>query len=134
MCLWFSLLQGSLDGYLDKSCGFQIHLCIPACIMSGEFIYQVVIKLSTSSVSLNLIFMSSKQFYPFKDVQSDQIQGGYRKKFTAYYARRNANLKLTLVATMTNGFLFKIIDSLMVSIEVRLTWRDCKDTNYTWYV
>ena len=102
--------------------------------MSGEFIHQVVIKLSTSSVSLNLIFMSSKQFYPFKDVQSDQIQRGYCKKSTAYYACRNANLKLTLVATMTNGFLFKIIDSLMVSIGVRLTWRDCKDTNYTWYV
>ena len=94
MCLWFSLLQGSLDGYLDKSYGFQIHLCIPACIMSGEFIHQVVIKLSTSSVSLNLIFMSSKQFYPFKDVQSDQIQRGYCKKFTAYNARRNANLTL----------------------------------------
>ena len=90
----YSLLQGSLDGYLDKSCGFQIHLCIPACIMSGEFIHQVVIKLSTSSVSSNLIFMSSKQFYPFKDVQSDQIQRGYCKKFTAYNARRNANLTL----------------------------------------
>ena len=102
--------------------------------MSGEFIHQVVIKLSTSSVSLNLIFMSSKQFYPFKDVQSDQIQKGYCKKSTVYHACRNANLKLTLVATMTNGFLFKIIDSLMVSIGVRLTWRDCKDTNYTWYV
>ena len=35
-------------GYLDKSYRFQIHLCIPACIMSTEFMGEVVIKFSTS--------------------------------------------------------------------------------------
>ena len=45
--------------------------------------------------------MSSKQFYPFKDFQSDQIQRSSRKIFTAHYACRNANLNLTPV-TGTN--------------------------------
>ena len=81
MCLWFSFWRftGSLGRYLDESCGFKIHLCIPACIMSSEFMREAVIKFSTSSVSLNLIFASSKQFYPFKDFQSDQISRSYRK-------------------------------------------------------
>ena len=45
--------------------------------------------------------MSSKQFYPFKDFQSDQIQRSSRKIFTAHYACKNANLNLTPV-TGTN--------------------------------
>ena len=41
--------------------------------------------------------MSSKQFYPLKDFQSDQIQRSSSKIFTAHNACRNADLNLTLV-------------------------------------
>ena len=50
--------------------------------------------------------MSSKKFNPFKDVQSDQIQGSSRKIFTAHYACRNADLNFTEVTGTTNGFIF----------------------------
>ena len=59
--------------------------------------------------------MSSKKFNPFKDFQSDQIQRSSRKIFTAQYARRNADLNLTLVTGTTNGFIFQIISSLIES-------------------
>ena len=55
------------------------------------------------------------KFNPFKDFQSDQIQRSSRKIFTAQYARRNADLNLTLVTRMTNGFMFQIINSLIES-------------------
>ena len=69
--------------------------------------------------------MSSKKFNPFKDFQSDQIQRSSRKIFTAHYACRNANLNLTLVTATANGFVFQIINSLLESWGVRLTWFDC---------
>ena len=71
--------------------------------------------------------MSSKKLNPFKDFQSDQIQRSSRKIFTAHYAYRNAALNLTPVMGMTNGFIFQIINSLIESWGVRLTWFDCKE-------
>ena len=62
---------------------------------------------------------------PFKDFQSDQIQRSSRKIFTAHYACRNADLNLTLVTGTANGFVFQIINSLLESWGVRLTWLDC---------
>ena len=62
---------------------------------------------------------------PFKDFQSDQIQRSPCKIFTAHYACRNAALNLTPVTGTTNGFIFKIINSLIESWGVRLTWFDC---------
>ena len=59
--------------------------------------------------------MSSKQFYPFKDFQSNQIQRSSRKIFTAHYACRNADLNLTLFTGTTYGFIFQIINSLTES-------------------
>ena len=44
------------------------------------------------------------------------------KKFTAHYACRNADLNVA----MTNGFTFHIVDLLMESCGVYLTWLDCK--------
>ena len=70
--------------------------------------------------------MSSKKLNPFKDFQSDQIQRSSRKIFTAHYACRNAALNLTPVTGKTNGFIFQIINSLIESWGVRLTWFDCK--------
>ena len=70
--------------------------------------------------------MSSKKVNPFKDFQSDQIQRSSRKIFTAHYACRNAALNLTPVTGTTNGFIFQIINSLIESWGVRLTWFDCK--------
>ena len=69
--------------------------------------------------------MSSKKPNPFKDFQSDQIQRSSRKIFTAHYACRNAALNLTPVTGTTNGFIFQIINSLIESWGVRLTWFDC---------
>ena len=70
--------------------------------------------------------MSSKKLNPFKGFQSDQIQRSSRKIFTAHYACRNGALNLTPVTGTTNGFIFQIINSLVKSWGVRLTWFDCK--------
>ena len=70
--------------------------------------------------------MSPKKLNPFKDFQSDQIQRSSRKIFTAHYACRNAALNFTPVTGTTNGFIFQIINSLIESWGVRLTWFDCK--------
>ena len=69
--------------------------------------------------------MSSMKLNPFKDFQSDQIQRSSRKIFTAHYACRNAALNLTPVTGTTSGFIFQIINSLIESWRVRLTWFDC---------
>ena len=70
--------------------------------------------------------MSSKKLDPFKDFQSDQIQRSAHKIFTAHYACRNAALNLTPVTGTNNGFIFQIINSLIESWWVCLTWFDCK--------
>ena len=75
--------------------------------------------------------MSSKKLNPFKDFQSDQIQRSSCKMFrifTAHYACRNDALNLTPVTGTTNGFIFQIINSLIESWGVRLTWFDCNRT------
>ena len=77
--------------------------------------------------------MSSKKFNPFKDFQSDQIQRSSRKIFTAHYACRNVALNLTPVTGTTNGFIFQIINSLIESWGVRLTWFDCKGQIQVYY-
>ena len=61
--------------------------------------------------------MSSKQFYPFKDFQSDQIQRSSHKIFTTQQGYRNADLNLKLVTGTTNGFIFQIIKSLIESLR-----------------
>ena len=83
-------------------------------------------EISTSSVSLNLMQMSSKNFNSLKDFQSDQIQTSSRKLFTAHYACNNSELNLTQVTGTTTGFIFQIINSLIESWGVRLTCFDCK--------
>ena len=80
--------------------------------------------------------MSSKKLNPFKDFQSDQIQSSH-KIFSAHYACRTAALNLTPVTGTTNGFIFQIINSLIESWGVRLTWFDCKQSatqvySYSW--
>ena len=70
--------------------------------------------------------MSSKQFHPFKDSLSKQIQKSSRKIFTVHYACSNADLNLTQVTETTNGFIFQIINSLIESFGgVGLTYFDC---------
>ena len=66
--------------------------------------------------------MSSENFDPFKDFQSYQIQRSSRKIFTAHYVCRNADLNLTPVTGTTNGYIFQIINSLIESWKVRLTF------------
>ena len=74
--------------------------------------------------------MSSKKLNPFKDFQSDQIKRSSRKIFTAHYAWRNAFLNLTPVTRTTNGFTFQIINSLIESWGVRLTFVSNNEENY----
>ena len=74
--------------------------------------------------------MSSKKLNPFKDFQSDQIQRSSRKIFTAHDACRNAALNLTPGTGTSNGFIFQIINSLMESWGVGLTWFDCNRMNH----
>ena len=71
--------------------------------------------------------MSSKQFYPFKDFQSDQIQRSSHKIFRAHSACRNADLNLTPVTQTTNGLIFQIINLLIEFWGVRLTCLDCSN-------
>ena len=89
-------------------------------------------KISSTSFSLNLTLMSWKQFYSFKDFQSDQIQRSSRKIFTTHYACRNAYLNLT--PGKTNGFIFQIINSLIEFWGVRLTCLNCNVFKFTLYV
>ena len=77
--------------------------------------------------------MSSKKFNPFKDLQSDQIQRGSFKIFTAHYTCRNADLNLTVVMVATNGFIFQIINSLIESWGVPLTSLDWKALDFNWF-
>ena len=76
--------------------------------------------------------MSSENFDPFKDCQSDQIQRSSRKIFTAHYVCRNADLNLTPVTGTTNGKIFQIINTLIESWKVRLTCFDCNPVLYIW--
>ena len=69
--------------------------------------------------------MSSNKFNPFKDFQSDQMQGSSHKIFTTHCAYRNAELNLTIVTGTINGFIFQIFNSLIESWGVRLTCLDC---------
>ena len=66
-------------------------------------------------------FLPGKEINPFKDFLSYKIQRSSRKIFTAHYVCRNAALNLTLVTATTNGFIFRIISSLIESWGVRLT-------------
>ena len=66
-------------------------------------------------------FLAGKEINPFKDFLSCKIQRSSRKIFTAHYACRNAAFNLTLVTATTNGFIFRIIRSLIESWGVRLT-------------
>ena len=59
------------------------------------------------------------------------------REFTAHYTYQNAEINLK--STTSNGFNFWIINSLMVSWGVRLTWFDCNNSKKweignDWYV
>ena len=75
-----------------------------------------------SEFGVNVIFIC---FIHSKIFQSDRKQRSQREKFTAHYSCKNADLNFTLVALMSNRFIFQIIDSLMQSWRVCLTFLDC---------
>ena len=87
-----------------------IHLCIPVWVTSTEFAREVhvVMKLPPAQFCFGSNFVHSK-------ILADPIQRGYRKKLTAPYACRNADLNLIVVAATTKGFNFRIKKSVMVS-------------------
>ena len=113
-----------------------IHLCIPVWVTSSEFAREVhvVMKLPPVQFCFGSNFVHSK-------ILADPIQRGYRKKLTAPYACRNADLNLIVVAATTKGFNFRIkkISNGILGGEgegagVSLTWFDCilylTDLNY----
>ena len=75
-----------------------------------------------SEFGVNVIFIC---FIHSKIFQSDRKQRSQREKFTAHYSCKNADLNLRLVALMSTRFIFQIIDSLMQSWRIRLTFLDC---------
>ena len=93
---------------------WQVHLLF--CNM------QMKLRNLMSEFGVNVIFIC---FIHSKIFQSDRKQRSQREKFTAHYSCKNADLNLRLVALMSNRFIFQIIDSLMQSWRVRLTFLDC---------
>ena len=58
------------------------------------------------------------------------IESGRVVIYAAHYTCSNVDLNLILVAARTSGFIFQIIDSLMASRGVHLTWHDCIPKRY----
>ena len=51
-------------------------------------------------------------------------------EFTAHYACKN--VEMNLKSSITNGFNFRVINPLMKSWGVRLTWLDCNSFVTFW--
>lgn len=58
------------------------------------------------------------------------IESGRVVIYAAHYTCSNVDLNLILVAARTSGFIFQIVDSLMASRGVHLTWHDCIPKRY----
>ena len=58
------------------------------------------------------------------------IESGRVVIYAAHYTCSNVDLNLILVVVRTSEFIFPIIDSLMASREVHLTWHDCIPKRY----
>ena len=82
--------------------------------MSSEFTHKIVMKfLPTPFPCINIFDV--KVFEPILPILNNCRDFIIAKKFTAHYACMNADLNLILFATMTNGFIFQMIDSLIES-------------------
>ena len=104
---------------------FQIHVCIPSCVMSSEFTHKLVM------TNLYQLCFLAFDVNVFKEILStttffNLIEYREVNNFTTHYASNNADLNLILVAATTNRFIFQIINSLTESMGVCLIWRDCK--------
>ena len=81
------LIYSLFESWTLGSCRFQIHLCVHSCMRNELWIHtRFSYEISTSSVSLNLMEMSSKTFNPFSDFKSDQMQRSSLQILTAHYA------------------------------------------------
>ena len=78
--------------------------------MSRAFTRENSYEISTSLISLSLMWMSSKQFCPLKDFQSDseKLREILVEISTAYCACRTPTLDLTPVTGTSKGFIFQI--------------------------
>ena len=89
------------------SCRFQIHLCILGCVMSREFTRETVMKFLPPHFPLIWCKSLRRNFFHSKIFNLTKYRDVLVEKFTPHYARRNANLNLTLVYTgTTKGILF----------------------------
>ena len=75
-----------------------IQLCIPVWVTNSEFArdVHVVVKLPLAQFCFRRNFVHS-------NILADRIQRGYRKKLTAHYACRNADLNLIVAAATTKA-------------------------------
>ena len=112
--------------YSVVSCRFQIHLCIFACAIIREFTREVVTKFLPAQFPWFWCKCLLRNLINLKIFNLTKIHRSSRKIFPAHYPCRNAGLNLTLVMGSANGFVFQIINSLIESWRVRLTWLDCK--------
>ena len=53
-----------------------------------------------------------------RNCSTKATESGRVGKYTVHYACGNVDLNLILVAAMTNGFIFQIIDSLMYTASM----------------
>ena len=103
---------------------FQIHVCIPSCVMSSEFTHKLVM---TNLYQLCFLAFDVNVFKEILSIPTFFNLIEYREvnNFTTHYAYNNADLNLILVAATTNRFIFHVINSLTESMGVCLIWRDC---------
>ena len=104
--------------------GVKFKSAIPPCVTSSEnftrtFLYLVILKV------FEWIKFLTRHLY---QIQGNRAGRNFVKSciachFTAHYACKN--VEMNLKSTTTNGFNFQIINSLMGSWGVRLTWLDC---------
>ena len=97
-----------------------------ACVMSSEYV---------TRTSLYLDRLKIFEWMKFLKRHLHQIQGNWAGRNFLTASRVNsqlithARMQRWIWATSTNGFNFGIINSLMASLGVHLTWLDCKTSN-----
>ena len=95
---------------------------IPACVMSSEYYYFL-------RTSLYLVRLNIFEWIKFLRRHLHQIQENWAGRNVITTSSVNSQLithtEINLKSTTSNRFNFWIINSLMDSWEVRLTWLDC---------
>lgn len=106
---------------------FQIHLCIPECVMSCEFTRTFSFLKFGINVYLPSNFVHSK---PFQSVRDRLKNFNCSQKSIVYYAGWNADLNLILNVGMVVYFSNNQF-TYYGNTGIRLTWRNCIHVHFT---